>query len=129
MIRPTTALWLCTAIALSLGAAPAFAQDEAAAPLHESLGAAKGRLSLTPQQEAQLAPIMKEEADKLRAIREKYGLSPSPEQRRAKYEEAADVRRDFRAKVTGVLTPQQLTEWDKMRAEALTRVQQQRLNQ
>jgi hypothetical protein len=130
MLRPThiAALGLCAFAALSL-AIPALAQDEAAAPLHESLGAAKGRLNLTPQQEAQLAPLMKEEADKLRAIREKYGLSPSPDERRAKYEAAADVRRNFRAKLNGVLTPEQLTEWDKMRAEALTRAQQQRLNQ
>lgn len=108
---------------------PATAQDEAAAPLAESLGAAKGRLNLTPQQEAQLTPLMKEEADRLRAIREKYGRAPSIEQRRAKYEEAADVRRDFRSKLNNVLTPEQLTEWDKMRAEALTRAQRERLNQ
>jgi hypothetical protein len=121
------AIHLCAVAALGLALATATAHDEAAAPLAEGLGAALGRLNVTPEQQQRLRPLMKEEADKLRAIRDKYGLAPSPEKRRAKYEEAADVRRDFRAKVSGVLTPEQLTEWDKMRAEALTRAQRERL--
>jgi hypothetical protein len=115
-------------LALSF-AAPALAQDEVAETVEERLGTAKARLNLTPQQEEQLRPLLKDESDKMRAIQDKYGITPTPEGRRAKHEEMSDARRDFRTKVSTVLTPEQLTEWDRIRAEAMTRAQQRRLNQ
>jgi cell shape-determining protein MreC len=110
-------------------AAPAIAHDEVAETVEERLGTAKSRLNLTPQQEEQLRPLLKDESDRMRAIQNKYGIAPTPENRRAKLEAMSDVRRDFRTKVSNVLTPEQLMEWDRIRMEAMTRAQQQRLNQ
>lgn len=116
-----------TAVALLLGV-PAFAEDISGAPIEESLAAAKSRLNLTAEQEQKLRPIMSENADRTRAIMSKYHTTPSAEQRQAKYDELASARHDFRARLSGVLTPDQLMEWDKMRAEALTRAQKERLS-
>lgn len=110
-------------------ATSAIAEDITGAPIEESLAAAKTRLNLTPDQEARLGPMMRENADETRAIMAKYGTTPSAEKRAAKYDELGQARRDFRAQLSTVLNPEQLMEWDKMRAEALTRAQKERLSE
>jgi len=120
---------LCVALlaAGAFAAGTAHAEDITGAPIEESLGAAKTQLNLTPEQEGRLRPLMRDNADKVRSIMSKYKSTPSSDERQAKYDELARARHDFRAKVSTVLTPEQLMEWDKLRAEALTRAQKERL--
>jgi Spy/CpxP family protein refolding chaperone len=118
---------VAVAAAFSLVTPCAIAEDVTGAPIEESLGAAKTRLHLTPEQEAKLAPLMRDHSDKTRAIVNKFGSTPTMDERQAKYNALATEQSAFRSQLAGVLTPEQLMEWDRARAEALTRAQQERI--
>ncbi len=88
--------------------------------LEQRLRAAKARLKLTPDQEAQLRPLLKDEADKLRAIQEKHAGDTSRTSRMAQLHEARTVQSDFRERLGQFLSAEQMTEWDRMRKEAVS---------
>lgn len=87
----------------------------------------KTRLKLTPEQEAQLKPILEENAKKLRELRDKHLAAnqgqptpPDPEMRK----QMMALRDENDARIVKVLTPAQAEEWKKMRAEARERMEQ-----
>ena len=89
----------------------------------------KKRLSLTAEQEQMLKPILEENAKKLREMREKRAAGmqqgqtgPDPEVRK----QLMAMREENDAKIEKILTPAQLEEWNKMRAEARDRMEQRR---
>jgi len=69
-------------------------------------------LELTDEQKAQLRPLFKKEAEKVKALREDTSLSR--EQRQAKLKA---VREDIAPELKKVLTPEQYEKWQKLREE------------
>ena len=78
-------------------------------------------LNLTAAQKQQLKPILREEAQKLKALRAETGVTK--QQKRA---ELLQFRRDTLARIKGILTPEQLEKWQKLRAQHGTRHQKRR---
>ena len=109
-------------LALALGGVIAFspaaqAQDKKAEgrarpSVEERLKQLSEALKLTDEQKTKLAPILKEEGEKLRAIFE--DTKSSREEKGKKMQEA---RKDLTAKVKAVLTPEQAEKYEKIQAE------------
>jgi hypothetical protein len=91
--------------------------------IRQQLAEAKAHLKLTPEQETQLKNLLREQGGKLQAIR------ASDESRLEKMQKAKAVREDFRSRLTTILSPEQLTEWDRLRDEAIARAKQKRSEQ
>lgn len=87
------------------------------AEVQQRVAQAKQRLQLTPEQESKLHALLQEEAGKLRTIRDRYAGDTSLQARGARSREMRAVQEDFHARLSGVLSPAQLDEWDKMAAE------------
>ena len=107
------------------GARPAARSPE----MQQRIAQAKQRLQLTPQQETQLRAILQEEAQKLRAIRDKYANDTTLQGRGARSRELQTVQEDLHAKLQGVLSPAQLDEWDRMAAERRAQARERRQQQ
>ncbi len=75
-------------------------------------------LNLTAAQKEQFRAIVREEAQKLRALRAETGVT-----RQQKQFELRQVRREAQARIRGILTPEQVQKWltlrDKMRGRHL----------
>jgi len=129
--HPVRTWALATLIASGLAVAPsAHAQGTGARSpeTQQRIAEAKQRLKLTPEQELKLRALLQDEAQKLRAIRDKYADDQTLQGRGARSREINALQEDFRAKLQQLLSPGQLDEWDKMaserRAEARERQQQ-----
>ena len=70
-------------------------------------------LKLTDEQKEKLKPIFKEEGEKLKALREDTSIPQ--EEKRGK---ARAIMEAGAAKIKPILTAEQLTKWEEMRAEA-----------
>jgi len=88
------------------------AEGRARPSVEERLKQLSEALKLTDEQKTQLAPILKEEGEKLRAIFE--DTKSSREEKGKKMQEA---RKDLTAKVKAVLTPEQAEKYEKIQAE------------
>jgi Spy/CpxP family protein refolding chaperone len=107
--------------ALALGAALTFSpstqaqekkREGARQTVEERLKQLGEELKLTDEQKTKLAPILKEEGEKLRAI---FGdANASREEKGKKMQEA---RKEISAKVKAVLTPEQAEKFEKIQAE------------
>ena len=101
------------------------ARSQAPGPDPESVQVAieqaKARLKLTPEQEAQVKPLMEERAAKLKAIRDSHAGDDSRKAKRDMYREARPVMEDYQEKMRAILSDEQEAEWEKMRAEARER--------
>lgn len=108
----------------SFGAA---AQQPAVDPaaIQAALQEARARLQLTPEQEAQLKPLIQERNEALKAIRDKHAGDDSRRARRAMFREAKPVVENYQARVRTILNDAQYDEWEKMRAEARERLKEQ----
>ena len=115
------------AIVLAATSAGAIAQHPAVDPaaVQAALQEAKARLQLTPEQEAQLKPLMQERNQALKAIRDKHAGDDSRRSRRAMFREAEPVIENYQARVRTILNDAQYAEWEKMRAEARDRLKEQ----
>lgn len=94
------------------------------ATVQAAIEEAKARLKLTPEQEAQLKPLIEERTARLKAIRDKHAGDDSRRARREMYREARPVAEDYQAKVRAILDDEQEAEWDRMRAEARERLKE-----
>ncbi len=94
------------------------------AVIQAAITEAKARLKLTPEQEAELKPLIEERTAKLKAIRDKHAGDDSRRAKRAMYNEARPVMDDYQEKVRAILTDEQEAEWEKMRAEARERLKE-----
>lgn len=123
-IRAVTAT---IALVLATMSAGVIAQQAAIDPaaIKAALQEAKLRLQLTPEQEAQLKPLMQERNQALKAIRDKYAGDDSRRARRAMFREAEPVVENYQARVRTILNDAQYAEWENMRAEARERLKQQ----
>ncbi len=118
----TTAVFAMLAL-ICIGAG---AQDQAADPaaFQAAVEEAKARLNLTPQQEAQLKPLVQERNAALKAIRDKYAADHSRRARRAMFKEAQPVVENYQARVRTILDDSQYAEWERMREDARKRLKQ-----
>ncbi len=122
--RPQCILLVSLMLAMSGTAAAAQMTAPDPAVIQAAVEEAKARLKLTPEQEAQLKPLVEERTDKLKAIRDKHVGDTSRRAKREMYREARPVLDDYQAKVRAILTDEQEAEWEKMRAEALERLKE-----
>ncbi len=111
-------------LGLALSVTTAWSETPQADPavIQAAITEAKARLKLTPEQEAQLKPLIEERTAKLKAIRDKHAGDDSRRAKRAMYSEARPVLDDYQEKVRTILTDEQEVEWEKMRAEARERL-------
>jgi len=77
----------------------------------------KSRLQITPEQTEKLRPIFQEEAEKLRALRDKNPEDTSRRARISKLREAKSIQEEFDGKYEKILSADQMKEWKKMRKE------------
>jgi septal ring factor EnvC (AmiA/AmiB activator) len=86
--------------------------------LQQRLQQVKDRLNLTPEQAEQVRPILTEEVESLRALREKYNGSGQDRRTRMKMgRELRSIRSTADDKLKKVLSKQQMDEWKKIREE------------
>ncbi|MBX5496518.1 MAG: hypothetical protein IRZ15_14390 [Bryobacteraceae bacterium] len=112
----------------------AFAQQQSEQAREERIEQAKQRmeeirqrLNLTPEQQEQIRPILMEEFERLRALRERAG-SGSRRDRRQMARELRDIQSDTEKKLKPILTPEQMEEYRKIREEARSRFREQMRN-
>lgn len=112
-----TALILAAAI-LSPGTAGQQTQERRDA-VQQRLAEVKERLALTPEQIEQVRPVLAEEAQRLRALRDKYegSGSASRRSRRSMARELRDIRSDTDARLKRILSKSQMDELKKLREE------------
>jgi len=96
------------------------AADESGAQM--GIDELKTRLALTPEQQAQIAPLADERRSRLEGIRGKMSSAASRQEKRAVLQEAKSIQDDFAAKVEPLLSSEQKTEWKKMREEARSKM-------
>jgi Spy/CpxP family protein refolding chaperone len=108
------------AMGAALAVSPAFAQPpggpggrDPKAMAERQLGELKTRLKLTAEQEPKVRTVLEQNATRMREVREKNnverGQPPSEEARKA----MEGVRKETRDALAKILTPEQLTEYDK----------------
>jgi hypothetical protein len=78
----------------------------------------KERLHLTPEQLEQVRPVIAEQAEKFKAVRDKYSGQDSRRSRRKMARELRDIRNETDEKLENILSKQQMDELKKMREEA-----------
>jgi Spy/CpxP family protein refolding chaperone len=88
------------------------AQDERGAAIRERMQAVAKELGLTDEQKQQLKPILQAEAEKMKALRDDQSLS-----RPEKLEKLKAIREELLPQLKEILTPEQLTKWQKLRQE------------
>jgi hypothetical protein len=121
-------LLLCTTVLPLALATTAVAGETATSTddVEKKLTAAKERLNLTPDQEAKMRPLLQEQGERLKAIREKYGDKPEGPAKKARMDELRAAKRDLRDKLGVILSKEQLAEWDTMKDEAVDRIKEKR---
>jgi Spy/CpxP family protein refolding chaperone len=77
----------------------------------------QSRLKLTPEQTEKLRPIIQQETDELRAVREKYASDKSPTTRQAMQSEMKGIHERYEGQIAAILTPEQMGEWNKIKEE------------
>lgn len=70
------------------------------------------KLGLTEEQKAQIKPILKEEMQALKALRDDTTLT-----REARWAKAREIRESYLPRIRAVLTPEQQVKLDEMRAK------------
>lgn len=107
------------------GLQPAVAADASEAPAAQmNIDELKARLNLTPEQQAQIAPLAEARRSKLEGIRGKLDSASSRKDKRAVLQEAKAAQDEFTSKVEPLLTAEQKTEWQKMRAETRSKMKE-----
>lgn len=120
-LKALAAVVVATTARLPLLSTPLAAQDAQAVAPQPGEGAwletVKSRLKLTPEQAANIRPILEEEVGKLKALREKYEGQTSRKAKRAKLKDAKAIQSDAQNRINPLLTDEQKAEWKKLRDE------------
>ncbi len=104
-----------------LSAPASFAQDVQPLPAMEIM---RERLSLTAEQEAQIAPLLARRKVELQETRTRYLNIDSRSEQRSVKKIAQQEQELFNSQVENVLTPAQKTEWQKLRAEVRAKLKE-----
>jgi hypothetical protein len=102
---------ICLVVSLS---AIARTQEQAPAPGQEKAEALAQVLNLSPQQESQLAPILRAEKPKVQAIMQDPNLSPSEKKSKLQH-----VHSQTDPLVKSILNPTQYKQWQTIRTDEL----------
>ena len=89
------------------------------------LDQAKARLNLTDDQVAAIKPLIQQEAEKLRALRARYGDSMSRRDKVQLLREAKTIQSSFNDGMEQILTPDQMPVWKEMQAEARAKLKEE----
>jgi hypothetical protein len=112
--------WMIVTALVAGGIQMAYAA-ESASPQREAmemkLDELRQRLALTPEQEAKIAPLIKERNEKLKALRASAGPTSSRREKRNAMQQARSIQQSFIAQVDPLLTSEQKKEWEKIRSE------------
>ncbi|QOY88479.1 hypothetical protein [Paludibaculum fermentans] len=121
MSSKLAATMMMSLLALCAGALPAqqepTAQQEKRERAQERLQQIKDRLKLTPEQSEQVRPIVTEEFQRLKEIRDKHSGDSNRRGKMKMAREMRDVQSDADSKLSKVLSKTQMDELKKMRAE------------
>ena len=123
MKNPFKLTTLCLALAITAAVPALRAEGEdakPAAPEHGPRGPGRGpnlemlseQLGLSADQKAKIGPILKQERDQLKALRDDQSLS-----REQKMDKMRSIREENAKAVRAVLTPDQAKKLDEMRAQ------------
>jgi periplasmic protein CpxP/Spy len=92
------------------GAQPA--TEKRGAVMRDRMQTIAKELNLTDAQKEQLKPILQDEFQKLKALREDQSLS-----REQKMEKLKAIREELLPQLKAILTPEQIEKWQKLRQE------------
>jgi hypothetical protein len=118
----------CLVLGASLvpGTAGAATESETAADMQvQRLEELKERLKLTPEQEAQIKPLVESRRAKMEAIRAKHAGDTSRRAKRSMAQEAKAAAQEFNKQLQPILTEEQRAEWNKIREEAREKVKKE----
>ena len=96
-----------------------------AAQAQERLDQLKTRLKLTPEQTEELKPIVKQEVEEMRAVRERLGSDTSGRGRATMLREMKGVQEKYTPQINAILTPEQQQEWKKIKDERKQQLKEQ----
>jgi hypothetical protein len=82
-----------------------------------TMEALSSRLRLTPEQEAQVRPLVDEHRKRIAEIRANLERDHSSRSKRGLLLEEASIQEDFNSKLKSLLTDEQRTEWQRIRGE------------
>ena len=104
-----------TLASIGLALAPfAIAQEQTPTPGQEKAQALAQVLNLSPQQESQLAPILKAEKPKVQAVMQDPNLSPKEKKSKLKH-----IHAQTDPLVQSILNPTQYQQWQTIRNDEL----------
>jgi Spy/CpxP family protein refolding chaperone len=121
---PTVLLVSCLAGGPALLAQQSGTMDRAA-QAQERLEQLTSRLKLTPEQTERLKPIVKQEVEELRAVRERLGSDTSRRGRATMLREMRGVQEKYAPQINAILTPEQQQEWKKIKEERRQQLKEQ----
>jgi Spy/CpxP family protein refolding chaperone len=87
------------------------------AQAQERLAALQSRLKLTPEQTEKLRPILQQELEELRTVREKYASDTSRKGKKNMFRDMKEIQKKYSGQIAAVLTPEQKEEWKKIKEE------------
>jgi hypothetical protein len=119
---PRIVLGLCLAFCSSLVTAPA--AEQTVWDTVPSMDVVRSRLSLTPEQEAQLTPIFERRIGELQQLREQLAQATTQQQKRAVMQDAKKGQDAFSKQVEALLDASQKSEWRELRAQTREKVQE-----
>lgn len=110
---------------LALAAAPANGGELAEKVSPEViLAELSSRLSLTPEQQAHIEPLLRERNDRILALIKGLDAGASRRTQLKTLRQARSIQEEFVSGVTPVLTPEQDAEWEKLREETKDRLEE-----
>jgi len=123
MLRSSKLLVVCLLAPLLLAAPQS---EERAAQVKERMAELQARLKLTPDQTDKLRPIVRNEMEELKAVRDKFASDTSRRGKRRMVREMQGVRKKYEPQISALLTPEQQSEWKKVREERQQQMKQKR---
>ena len=105
--------------------APA-ASEERAAQVRERFEQLQARLKLTPEQAEKLKPVLQKQFEEMRQVRDNNASDTSRRGKAKMMREMKDVQDKHAGEIAAILTPEQKTEWAKIKDEAKQKARQKR---
>lgn len=100
--------------------------QQASEQFQQRLQKIKERLELTPEQAEQIRPVLMEEIEQLKAVRDKYSGVQSRRRRLKMARELRDIRNSTDKKLKTILSKKQMDELKKIRAESREQFRERR---
>ena len=113
-----------SAVIVSLLTPIAVAGEMSKDDVQARLAAMKEKLKLTPDQEEKIKPLLQAQAEKLKGIHDKYLNKTDDASKKAKMDEVRAAKRDLHDKLGGILSKEQMADWEKMRDESAQKMKE-----